>query len=242
MNRGIYTGAQGMMTTSQWMDVVSNNLANSGTDGYKADTISFSDELVNGLRSNGGKGSYIGTISHGPQVIANAVDRSVGTIKTTGNPLDVAIKTPQGMFSVLQNGRMSFTRNGSFTVSSDRELVTKQGLPVLDNRGKRISVPGTEMVEIDPDGQVRQGTDVVATLGIYDGAFTKSGNNLWSAPTVKLMPSPDLVTSSIESSNVEAVGAMIDLIKIQRSYEMSQKSIQTQDDMTGKLYELLNRR
>ena len=242
MNRGIYTGARGMMTTTQWMDVVSNNLANAGTDGYKADTLAFSDVMVKNLYGNGGNGPLIGTLGNGPQGIANAIDRSVGTIKNTGNPLDCAIRTPQGMFSVQENGKMVFTRNGSFTVNADRDLVTNQGLLVLDNQGQKINLPGTERLEIDADGQVHQGNNVVATLGIYDGEFSKSGNNIWASNDAKLMPGVSLAQGAVESSNVEPVGAMIDLIKIQRSFEMSQKSIQTQDEMTGKLFELLNRR
>lgn len=231
-----------MMTTTQWMDVISNNLANSGTDGYKADTLAFSDVMVKRLYANGGNGPMIGTLGNGPEGIANAIDRTVGTIKSTGNPLDCAIRTPKGMFAVQQNGRTAYTRNGSFTVNSERELVSNQGLPVLDDRGQRIVIAGTERVEIDADGQVIQGNETIANLGIYDGEFSKSGNNLWVSTDAQLMPNPSLATGGVESSNVEAVGAMIDLIKIQRSFEMSQKSIQTQDEMTGKLFELLNRR
>lgn len=242
MNRGIYTGAKGMMTTAQWMDVVSNNLANSGTDGYKADTLAFSDVMVKRLYASGGSGAFIGTLGNGPQAIENSIDRSVGTIKNTGNPLDCAIQTKEGMFAVQQNGRTAYTRNGSFTVNQDRELVTIQGLPVLDNQGQKISVSGPDRIQIDANGEVRQGDNVVATLGIYDGVFSKAGNNLWTGTGAKLISTPVLVSGAVEGSNVEAVGAMIDLIKIQRSFEMSQKSIQTQDEMTGKLFELINRR
>jgi hypothetical protein len=242
MNRGIYTGAKGMMTTTQWMDVVSNNLANSGTDGYKADSLAFSDVMVKRLYGNGGNGPLIGTLGNGPEIVSNSVDRSVGTIKPTGNPTDVAIRTPQGMFAVQQIGNVAYTRNGSFTINSDRELVTKQGFPVLSDQGEKITIPGTERVEIDAEGQVHQGNSVVANLGIFDGDFVKAGNSLWTSKDAKPMQNPSLATAAVESSNVEAVSAMVDLIKIQRSFEMSQKSIQTQDEMTGKLFEILNRR
>ena len=230
-----------MMTTTQWMDVISNNLANSATDGYKADTLAFSDVMVKNLYANGGHGPLIGSLGNGPEGVANAIDRSVGTIKPTGNPLDCAIRTQQGMFAVQQNGQTAYTRNGSFSLNSDRDLVTSQGQPVLDDRGQKITLPGTERVEIDAQGQVHQGNSVVATLGIFDGEFSKAGNNLWASPNAKLLTNPSLAMGAIESSNVEAVQAMVDLIKIQRSFEMSQKSIQTQDEMTGKLFEILNR-
>ena len=230
-----------MMTTTQWMDVISNNLANSGTDGFKADTLAFSDVMVKNLYADGGRGPMIGSMGNGPEAVANAIDRSVGTIKSTGNPLDCAIRTPEGMFAVQDNGQTAYTRNGSFSINGDRELVTNQGLPVLDDRGQKITLPGVERVEVDAQGQIHQGNNIVATLGIFDGTFSKAGKNLWSSPDAKPLPNPSLATASVEASNVEAVQAMIDLIKIQRSFEMSQKSIQTQDDMTGKLFEVLNR-
>ena len=231
-----------MMTTSQWMDVVSNNLANSATDGYKADTLAFSDVMVKNLYANGGHGQMIGTLGNGPSTVAAYVDRSVGSIKQTGNSLDVAIKTPQGMFAVQRNGNTMYTRNGSFSVNSDRELVTTQGFPVLDDRGAKIVLPGTEKAEIDQEGVVRQGNNTIATLGIFEGTFTKAGDTQWTSKDATALPNPTIVPGAIEGSNVDAVSAMVDLIKIQRSFEQSQKSIQTQDEMTGKLFEILNRR
>lgn len=231
-----------MMTTTQWMDVISNNLANSGTDGYKADTLAFTDVLTKKLYAGGGRGQYLGTLGNGPESISNAIDKSVGTIKSTGNSLDVALKTPKGMFSVQKEGQTMYTRDGSFTVNSNRELVTKQGYPVLDDRGAKIVVPGIEKVMIDEQGLVHQGNDVVATLGIFDGDFVKAGDNMWSSKNPTPLQNPEIAIAALESSNVEPVQAMVDLIKIQRSFEMSQKSIQTQDDMTGKLFEILNRR
>ena len=110
-----------MMTTTQWMDVISNNLANSGTDGFKADTLAFSDVMVKNLYADGGRGPMIGSMGNGPEAVANAIDRSVGTIKSTGNPLDCAIRTPEGMFAVQDNGQTAYTRNGSFSINGDRE-------------------------------------------------------------------------------------------------------------------------
>ena len=231
-----------MMTTTQWMDVISNNLANSGTDGYKAYTLAFSDVMVKNLYANGGSGQLIGSLGNGPEGVANAIDHSVGTIRSTGNPLDCAIRTPQGMFAVQQNGTTAYTRNGSFTVNADRELVTNQGHLVLDQQGQKITLPGTERIEIDAQGIVHQGNNSVASLGIFDGEFRKAGNNLWSSNNARPLQNASLATAAVESSNVEPVQAMVDMIRIQRSFEMSQKSIQTQDEMTGKLFEIINRR
>jgi len=231
-----------MMTTAQWMDVVSNNLANSGTNGYKADTLAFTDVMMKNMYADGGKGNYLGSLGNGPEPVSNAIDRSVGVIKSTGNPLDVAIRTPQGMFAVQQDGQTYYTRNGNFTLDSTGTLVTDQGLPVLDNKGQKIKATGVEKVMIDEVGNVHQGNDVLAQIGIYDSDFRKAGGNLWTATRNPIpVASPELATAALEASNVEPVQAMVDLIKVSRSFELSQKSIQTQDEMTGKLFDVLNR-
>lgn len=231
-----------MMTTSQWMDVVSNNLANSGTDGYKADSLTFSDVMVSNMYADRGHGKYIGSLSSGPLTTAETVDRSAGVLRRTGNALDCAFKTADGMFAVQKDGTTFYTRNGAFTVNADRQLVTTQGLPVLDQNGQKIVLTSTDKAQIGSDGVVRQGNETVATLGMYDGDFVKAGNNLWASTRIMPLQKPDLATESLEQSNVDAIGTMVDLIKIQRSFEQSQKSIQTQDEMTGKLFEILNRR
>jgi len=87
---------------------------------------------------------------------------------------------------------------------------------------------------LDQEGNLHQGNDIVGKIGVYDGEFAKAGSNLWTP--VKAQPTiiqdPDLVPGALEGSNVEPVQAMVELIKVQRSFEMSQKSIQTQDDMS----------
>lgn len=233
-----------MMTTSQWMDVISNNLANSGTNGYKADTLAFADVMMKNMYADGGRGVYLGSMGNGPEAVSNAIDRSVGTIKSTGNALDVAIRTPQGMFAVQKDTQTYYTRNGNFTLDSTGTLVTDQGYPVLDTKGGKIKATGVEKVMIDEQGNVHQGNDILAQIGVFEADFGKAGGNLWTTngKTPILVASPELATCALEASNVEPVQAMVDLIKVQRSYEMSQKSIQTQDDMTGKLFDILNRR
>lgn len=230
-----------MMTTSQWMDVVSNNLANAGTDGYKSDSLVFSDVLTQKLYANGGRGKYIGSMGNGPTTVSEYTDLKSGPIKRTGNNLDVALRTTKGMFAVENNGRTEYTRNGAFQLNSANELITSAGDHVLDDRGQKITFQPTGSIEIAPSGEITQDGAVVATLGVWDGQFMKNGENLWSARNPTLIQNPELAVGSLEGSNVEAVHAMIDLIKVQRSFEMSQKTIQTQDDMNTKLFDMLNR-
>jgi flagellar basal body rod protein FlgG len=241
MNRGIYTGARGMMATSQWMDVLANNLANAITDGYKKDTLGFTDVLRQRQFASGGRGNFVGSLSEGPSSTLQSVDKSVGTMKSTGNPLDVALDSEIGMFSVMANGQVMYTRDGSFKVNSNQELVTSQGHNVLDDRGNKITFQGTGKLEISPNGEVLEGGQSIAKLGIFDGAFNKAGGNLWSGNRPTALTDAKLLVGNIEGSNVQPIEAMVDLIKINRSYELSQKSIQNQDELTSKLIETINR-
>lgn len=228
-----------MMTTSQWMDVVSNNLANAGTDGYKSDSLVFTDILTQKLYANGGKGKYIGSMGNGPTAISEYTDLKSGPIKHTGNNLDVALKTTKGMFAIDNNGRTEYSRNGAFQLNTNSELVNNAGHHVLDDRGQKITLQPTGVIEISPNGEINQDGQPVAKLGIYEGSFTKDGENLWTSQNARLAQDVDLSVGALEGSNVEPIHAMIDLIKVQRSFEMSQKSVQTQDEMNTKLFEML---
>jgi len=120
------------------MDVVSNNLANSATQGYKADTLAFSDVLVQSLYADGGAGGYIAALATVQAEFSNAIDHSVGVIKPTGNSLDVAIRTEKRNVSQSKRtARPFYTRDGAFMIDNNKQLVTSQGLLVLDGQGKR---------------------------------------------------------------------------------------------------------
>jgi flagellar basal-body rod protein FlgF len=242
MNRGIYTGAKGMMTTTQWMDVVTNNLANASTDAYKADKLAFADILVRKVNSDGGRGNELGTLGGGPSSIIENTDFSVGALRTTGNPLDLALKDARQFFAVNANGITQFTRDGSFSLNADRVLVNDDGHPVLDYRGFPIKFKEKGEILIEADGGVKQGGEELTRLAVYEGDFRKAGRNLWTATQTVLNDKPEIAVGSLEGSNVEAVTAMVDLIKINRFFEMSQRSIQTQDEMTTKLVDVINRR
>jgi flagellar basal-body rod protein FlgF len=242
MNRGVYIAARGMMVTTQWMDTVSNNLANASTDGYKADLISFSEVLYRDMHAHGGSGKSLGSMGGGPQTVRETQDFSVGSLRSTGNSLDVAIRTPGGMFAVQANNTVRYTRDGSFTISKNRELVTNEGYPVLDYRGQKIPVLGVGKVTIGEDGDIQQDGSSVTKLGVFNGQFQKEGGNLWMPKgQVQASQVAEIAVGHLESSNVEAIEAMVELIKINRAYEMSQKTITTQDDMTGRLIDSLSR-
>ena len=241
MNRGIYSSAKAMQTTTQWMDVISNNLANASTDGYKSDTIAFADVLVKNMYGNGGNGKFLGSIGNGPDAVVESSDMKLGPVRATGNPLDIALQNPKQMLAISVNGQTQYTRDGALKIDPERYLVTQRGFRVLDDRGTPIKLGTEGVIHVSPSGEVTQGTNEVAKLGIFTGNFKKEGNNLWSCPQPTRETDPSIATASLEGSNVDAVATMIDLIKINRHFEMSQKSIHTQDDMTAKLFEILKR-
>jgi flagellar basal body rod protein FlgG len=114
-------------------------------------------------------------------------------------------------------------------------------LPVLDDRNQPIKLDPNQKTEISQQGEVSQDGRLVATLGIFDGEFEKAGASLWTATNTTLVANAEIATGFLESSNVQPVQAMVDLIRINRAYEMSQKSIHSEDEMTQKLLDSLNR-
>ena len=242
MNRGIEAVATSMKNSEQWLDVVSNNLANVSTNGFKRDGLTFQATLQQ-VSANGGVGNSVGTISSGT-VIANPFSTAgeLGPMTPTGNPLDVAIKTPGAMFAVKDaNGQISYTRDGAFSVDAERNLVTQSNMKVLDDNKNPIQLP-IGQISISPTGAITAVANGVTTavgkLGAYTGSFLKSGSNLYADPTgaaSTAVANPEFAAGALEGSNVNPVEAMLDLIKIGRSYELQQKSITQQDQLTQKL-------
>jgi len=248
MNRGIYSAARSMSINTLWMDTIAHNLSNVSTDGYKADGMTFADTMQREMYASGGKGQRLGSIGTGPTTATPYTHFGMGPIRQTDNPLDLAIKNPKGMFAVRSGAvggpnNVRYTRDGSFQMDENRRLVTKVGDPVLDNQGREIIFPDNRRIDIAKDGTVAQGGEVVATLGVYEGAFLKEGMNLWvpapNFPAPTLSADPAVQQGAMEGSNAEAITAMVDLIRVSRHFELNQKAIQTEDEQLGRLLETL---
>lgn len=240
MNRGIYATATGMLTAQQAMDVLTHNLANVSTTGYKRDGLAFNDALVRELKWDG---QQIGSLGAGAAPMQQYTSFEVGSINETGNPLDVAIAAERGMFAVTDKGQTAYTRNGSFGLDAQRRLVTQEGHPVLDAQGREITLPDG-VPSIMSDGTVVVGGETVAQIGVYDASsFTKRGSNLFTASgPVTPVAAPILKSGALEGSNVNAVEAMVQMIQLSRQFEMSQRSIVSQDELTQRLIQSLQDR
>jgi flagellar basal-body rod protein FlgF len=241
MNRGIYSTATGMVAAQRWMDVTANNLANASTNGFKRDGLVFNDAMERELAASGGFGTRLGSLGVGATPQGEYTVFEGGPVTATGNPLDMAIEGDKGMFAVRTPGGVRYTRDGSFSLNANRELVTKNGHQVLDERLEPITLPAGKL-DVSNEGALSIDGKAAGTIGIFEGTFTKEGDNLYSAVSAKKAESGGVRTHAIEGSNVNAVEAMISMITLSRSFELAQKSITQQDELTQRLIQSLQDR
>jgi flagellar basal-body rod protein FlgF len=240
MNRGIYSTASGMASAQRAMDVVANNLANASTVGFKRDGVSFNDALVRQLRADGGRGPAIGSLGTGATTKAQYTVHERGPVSSTGNPLDVAIDSDSGVFAIQTPQGVRFTRDGSFKLNADGLLVSSTGHPVLDSTMTPIQLPPGDP-RIGEDGNVWVDELLVGRLGLFDGQIVKAGANLFMG-TATPVENVRLKSQSLESSNVNVVESMLSMITLSRAFEMAQKSITQQDELTQRLIQSLQDR
>jgi flagellar basal-body rod protein FlgG len=229
MYKGIYIALSGSVLKQGQLDVLSNNIANANTVGFKKDRSSFREFLVSGI--SGARDSDDGRAMS--DLSAVKTDFGAGNHFSTGNPLDVALDG-KGFLS-LEGGR--YTRKGDLRVGKDGFLVTQAGRRVLGAKGPIRLPPGK--ADISPTGDVRVDGKTVDTLKIVDfentdalveladGQFTTAQPPVKSAATV----SP----GHLEASNVEVVKEMVQMISTLREFEMYQKAIKAFDDAAARV-------
>lgn len=243
MQRGVYAAAAGMTAAEQYLDVIAHNLANASTTGFKREDVSFNEGLLRLMRDEKGKGPSIGELGAGPNLQERMIIWDVGNAIHTGNPLEVAIQNPQGLFAVQTPTGTSYTRSGSFTLNDQKQLVTRDGYPVLDTEGSPIQFPfEAAKLDILEGGQVMADGVQITQIGLFQGEAQRLGNSLFSLSNPTPVDSPRFVSRAVEASNVNAVEQMISMIKVHRAFEMSQKSATSQDEATGNLIQSLNQR
>ena len=245
MDRGSYIAGNGMIAQQQRLDTLANNLANVNSRGFKADRLTFGDMMRRNLADRAGYGNLIGTLTSGPEAKGTEITNlGEGGSELTNNPLDVRISGREtAMLAVSHGGKTLYTRDGALTLDSRGSLITKGGDPVLDDAGRPIGGL-TNRVEIRPDGSVIQDNRTVARLGLKVGAFRKSeeGGLLFDGARLHQATAADgvqVASGQIETSNVDPVHTMIDMIALQRAYEINQKMVQSQDESTAKLAEAM---
>ncbi len=258
MVKGLYTAYTGMIEEMRRMDVMTNNLANAGTTGFKKEGAvnqSFDDQLAIKIKDTSEifPAKRLGDVNLGVKVGETYRDFSQGSFDVTDNPFDVALDG-QGFFAIefrSKTGETSvkYTRDGSFTMNRDGYLMTKDGDYVLNANGAANGVGGeANYVRVDPNqevvidslGVVYQNDIAVAQIGVVDfenyDYLEKYGENLFDVvPGGQIIASDARVEQGcLEMSNVNIVTEMVDMITITRAYEANQKIITTIDETLDK--------
>ncbi len=260
MIRSLSIAKTGLDAQQTQLDVISNNLANVGTTGFKRSRAVFEDLMYQNLRQVGGQtsdqtrlpsGLQIGT---GVRIVATERIHTQGTPTKTDNSKDVAING-DGFFQVLMpDGTISYTRDGSFQTDANGQLVTASGFPVQP----AITLPeGTLSMTIGRDGTVsvtQAGNPANVQVGqlqlatfLNPTGLQSSGENLYvetdsSGGPNQTAPGQNgaglLNQGFVEASNVNVVEELVNMIQAQRSYEINSKAVQTSDEMLARLAQL----
>ena len=252
MDASMWVAKTGLDAQQTRMNVISNNLANVNTTGFKRDRAVFEDLLYQNIRQAGGQtsaatqaptGLMLGT---GVRVMATEKLNIQGNMINTQNPLDLAI-AGEGHFQILQaDGTVAYTRDGNFKVSATGQLVTSSGQPLqpaitipATAQSLTIGRDGTVSAELFGGGAAQVGQIQVARF-LNPAGLTPVGQNLMKetpasgAPTATnpgLAGAGALMQGTLEASNVNVVEEMVNMIETQRAYEINSKAISAVDGM-----------
>lgn len=251
--RALYTSASGMMAQQFNLDVIANNLANVNTYGYKRTAAHFQDLIYQNLRTPGATSDSGTQLPTGTQVglgVNSGATTKVftqGTLQSTGNEYDVAIKGDGFLRVLMPDGTTAYTRDGALSVDSQGRLVTSDGYAIQPE----IIIPSDKTsVTIGTDGTVsvtRQGQTNSENVGqlqltrfVNPSGLLAIGGNLFQATSASGDPVDDtpgqnglgtILQKTLEAPNVELVEEMIRMITVQRAYETNSKSVQASDEM-----------
>ncbi len=260
MIRSLWIAKTGLDAQQTQMDVISNNLANVSTSGFKRARAVFEDLLYQTIRQPGAQSSEQTQLPSGLQIgtgvkpVATERIFTQGNLQQTGNSKDVAIQG-NGFFQVLMpDGTTSYTRDGSFQSDANGQMVTASGYAVQP----AITIPAdTQSLTIARDGTVsvqQAGSVTPVTIGtlqlatfINPAGLQSLGENLYGETAASGTPSSNAPGSNgagvlnqgyVETSNVNVVEELVNMIQTQRAYEINSKAIQTSDQMLQRLTQL----
>lgn len=260
MIRSLWIAKTGLDAQQTNMDVISNNLANVSTNGFKRSRAVFEDLLYQTLRQPGAQSSQQTQVPSGLQLgvgvhpVATERIHLQGNLQQTSNPLDVAVNG-KGFFQILMpDGSTAYTRDGSFQVDSQGQMVTSSGYAVQP----ALTIPADALsVTIGRDGTVsvvQPGSTTATQVGslqlanfINPAGLQSLGENLYAETAASGAPSANtpgtnglgvLNQGFVETSNVNVVEEMVNMIQTQRAYEINSKAITVSDQMLQKLTQM----
>ena len=248
MVKGLYTAYTGMVNEQHRMDVMTHNLANATTNGYKkegATSQAFNDVLtykIKDLSEGRGIAKQLGVNNFGVKIGEGYTDYSEGPIRESDSVFDLAISGP-GFFEISYTNKAGetstkYTRNGNFTMDFNGYLVTQDGDYVMGTNNNRIQLDPLLDFRVDTSGNIMQGEDnaPVAQIRIRDfedyNYVEKFGENMYQTvdgPRVIDAEGARVYQNYLEGSNISVVTEMVNMINISRAYETNQKVIQTID-------------
>ncbi|HEX8964536.1 MAG TPA: flagellar basal-body rod protein FlgG [Rhodocyclaceae bacterium] len=260
MIRSLWIAKTGLDAQQTQLDVISNNLANVSTNGFKRARAVFEDLLYQNLRQPGAASSQQTVIPAGLQIgtgvrpVTTERIFTQGNLTQTGNALDLAING-QGFFQIqMPDGTFAYTRDGAFQQDSTGQIVTSSGYPLspaitIPSNALSVTVSRDGIVSITQPGSAATtqiGTIQVVTF-VNNGGLQSAGENLYLETASSGTPTPNtpgtngagLVNQGyVETSNVNVAEELVQMIQTQRAYELNSKAIQTSDNMLGRLTQL----
>ena len=252
MNLALWSAKTGLDAQNTQMAIIANNLANTNTTGFKSDRAAFQDLLYQNIRQVGAQSTQNTqystglTLGTGVRIVATEKNYSQGSVTQTGGSLDLSISGRGFLQITMPDGSIAYTRDGSLTMDSQGNVVTASGYPLQP----AITIPvGTQSLTIGNDGVVTalSATNKSTQIGqvqladfINEQGMQPIGNNLLiesaasGAPQVGTPGTNGLGTlqqGALETSNVNTVTELVNMIECQRAYEMNSKAISTTDQM-----------
>ncbi len=243
MPYGLYVSAAGANAQSHRLEVISHNLANVSTPGFKPEEAilqaRFAEAIERGDQQSGT--TKVDDVGGGITIQPAKTRHSPGAYRVTGNPTDFAINDPDLFFVIQDQDQQMLTRAGNFVVDNNGKLVTPTGQAVLSSGGSPVQLDPRLPFDVAPGGIFVQGdtrTPLMIAKPKAMGDLTRAGENLFRSLTpfdlVNDAARP-VVSSTLEQSAVEPTGAMMQLIEASRAYEANVHMIQNQDSVMGTL-------
>jgi flagellar basal-body rod protein FlgG len=236
-----------MAVEQKKQEIISNNLANSNTTGFKKEIplVRSSPELPVVHRERG-FGALLGASGQGALLDTVLTVYSQGDLEQTGRPLDLALAAPEpgggtAFFTVATPQGNRYTRDGRFSLDREGALINSDGYRVLGIDGNPL-FPADDRVQIDQDGVIRQGEEEAGQLAlrVFAGenlaGLQKRGDNLFEDTRGEAGPQAagQLRQGFLERPNLNMVSEMINMLEVMRTYEANQKTLQAQDELLGK--------
>jgi flagellar basal-body rod protein FlgG len=260
MIRSLWTAKTGLEAQQVQMDVIANNLANVSTNGFKRSRAVFEDLLYQNMRQPGAQATTQNNLPSGLQIgtgvrpVATERLHTQGGLQQTDNSRDLAI-SGSGFFQVLMpDGNNAFSRDGSFQIDQNGQLVTAGGYPVepaiiIPDNALSISIgqDGIVSVTLPGDNQSSQVGQLTLSTFVNATGLQSIGENLYLETTSSGTPNEGipgmngagkLYQGYVETSNVNVVEEMVNMIQTQRAYEINSNAVKTSDEMLARLAQL----